>query len=180
MGKGDGIIGTEVIEQITKVAIVAYRSQLEKEKNRYVTETKKLLRAYRMVKRGIEEEVLTQEEQTELRWAFMQDLVEQPPHTGRPPDRRITEIEMERQENRLKLHRIDTAIRLYEEDCQKTDAEENKRRLRVLKAMYIDEEESTLQAIAEAEKINERTVYKDIEVAARMIAVYMYGFGAII
>lgn len=83
--------------------------------------------------------------------------------------------EKKRQENLYCIHCIENAVNLYKEECDKSTSEEGKRRFRELYAMYISENPSTVQEIAEMENISEKTVYKDLGIACSIIAVYLLG-----
>lgn len=70
---------------------------------------------------------------------------------------------------------IETMLSVYKSKCESSPKEEVKRRWRVLDAMYLAEEASTPEVIAEAEHISDRMVYRDIEAAVRDISNLFFG-----
>lgn len=70
---------------------------------------------------------------------------------------------------------IETMLSVYKSKCKSSPKEEVKRRWRVLDAMYLAEEASTPEVIAEAEHISDRMVYRDIEAAVRDISNLFFG-----
>ena len=164
----------------SKEAVKVYREEQKKaEKKRAkeedkVLRTKKLLSGYRRCKKKLQDEVkFTEEEEIELRWKFIEDLMG---NTSISKSERIIEDEeKKRQEELYSIQRIENALRLYEEECNKTPNEERKRRYRILKAVYIDELEKSTQEIAELENVSEKTVYRDIGIACKIMSVYLLG-----
>lgn len=70
---------------------------------------------------------------------------------------------------------IETMLAVYQTKCETSPKDEVKRRWRVLDAMYLAEEASTPEVIAEAEHISDRMVYRDIEAAVRDISNLFFG-----
>ena len=87
----------------------------------------------------------------------------------------IIDQEKKRQENLYCIQSIENAIRLYQEECEKSSSEEGKRRFRELYAMYIADEAKSVKEIAETENISEKIVYRDLGIACKIIAVYLLG-----
>lgn len=162
----------------------AYKVEQEKERKKKakqedkVRQTKKMLSSYRRLKAKLQDddtEEFTEEEKIELRWKFLEDLMGSAKDVVTKTERTVIDTEKKLQEDRYCLHRIETAIKLYEEECNKTSSEEAKRRYREVYAMYIDDVALTVQEIAEIENVSEKTVYKDIGIACSIIAVYLLG-----
>lgn len=70
---------------------------------------------------------------------------------------------------------IETMLAVYQTKCETSPKDEVKRRWRVLNAMYLAEETSTPEDIAEKEHISDRMVYRDIEAAVRDISNLFFG-----
>ena len=87
----------------------------------------------------------------------------------------IIDQEKKRQENLYCIQSIENAIKLYQEECEKSSSEEGKRRFRELYAMYIADEAKNVKEIAETENISEKIVYRDLGIACKIIAVYLLG-----
>lgn len=176
-------------EQINQIAAVAgkeavhtFRSeQVKEEKKRAreenkVKKTKKMLNSYRRIKATLSDEAeFTEEEQVELRWKFIQDLMGSAKETVSKSDRVIQDGEKRRQEDLYCVYRIEKAIEMYREECEKSGSEEAKRRYRELSMMYMEEKTYTVQEISEVEKVSDKTVYKDLGIACGIVAVYLLG-----
>ena len=128
------------------------------------------------MKATLSEEVeFTEDEKIELRWKFVEDLMGSSRAIVSKSEMTVIDSEKKRQENLYCIHCIENAVRLYGEECDKSTSEEGKRRFRELCAMYIDEIPMTVSEIAEMEKVSEKTVYKDLGIACKIIAVYLLG-----
>ena len=150
-------------EQINQIAAIgakegvrAYKEEQKKEERRRkkedskVRKTKKLLSSYRRIKATLSDgEQFTPEEQAELRWKFIEDLMGNTREIAGKSERTIKDTERKR--------------------------EEAKRRYRELSMMYLDEKPYTVQEISEVENISDKTVYKDIGIACGIVAIYLLG-----
>lgn len=176
-------------EQINQIAAIAgkeavhtFRSeQVKAEKRRgreenKVKKTKKMLSSYRRIKATLSDEVeFTEEEQIELRWKFIQDLMGSVKETISKSERAIQDGEKRRQEDLYCIYRIEKATEMYREECERSGSEEAKRRYRELSMMYLDEKAYSVQEISEVEKVSDKTVYKDLGIACGIVAVYLLG-----
>ena len=176
-------------EQINQIAIIASREgvkafkaeQIKTERKRAreddkVRKTKKLLNSYRRIKATLSEnEHFTPDEQAELRWKFIEDLMGSAKEIAGKSERTIKDAERKREEDLYCVFRIEKAVELYQEECEKNGNEEAKRRFRELKMMYLDETFYTVQEIAELESISDKTVHKDIGIACGILAIYLLG-----
>ncbi len=141
-----------------------------------VKKTKKMLSSYRRIKATLSDEAqFTEEEQIELRWKFIQDLMGSVKETVSRSERTIQDAEKRRQEDLYCIYRIEKATEMYREECEKSGSEEAKRRYRELSMMYLDEKAYTVQEISEVEKVSDKTVYKDLGIACGIVAVYLLG-----
>lgn len=176
-------------EQINQIAAIAGKEavntfraeQTKAEKKRAreenkVKKTKKMLSSYRRIKATLSDEAeFTEEEQIELRWKFIQDLMGNVRETVGKSERTIKDAEKRRQEDLYCIYRIEKATEMYREECEKSGSEEAKRRYRELHMMYLDEKAYTVQEISEVEKVSDKTVYKDLGIACGIVAVYLLG-----
>lgn len=176
-------------EQINQIAAIAgkeavhtFRSeQVKAEKKRVreenkVKKTKKMLSSYRRIKATLSDEAeFTEEEQIELRWKFIQDLMGSVRETVSKSERAIQDGEKRRQEDLYCIYRIEKATEMYREECERSGSEEAKRRYRELSMMYLEEKEYTVQEISQVEKVSDKTVYKDLGIACGIVAVYLLG-----
>lgn len=139
-------------------------------------QTKKMLSSYRRIKATLSDEAeFTEEEQIELRWKFIQDLMGNVKDTVSKSERTIKDTEKRRQEDLYCIYRIEKATEMYREECEKSGSEEAKRRYKELSMMYLDEKQYSVQEISEVEKVSDKTVYKDLGIACGIVAVYLLG-----
>ncbi|MEY8422733.1 MerR family transcriptional regulator [Lachnospiraceae bacterium 38-14] len=176
-------------EQINQIAAVAgeeavkrfWAEQVKSDKKRAreenkVKKTKKMLSSYRRIKATLSDEVeFTEEEQIELRWKFIQDLMGNVRETVSRSERTIKDGEKRRQEDLYCIYRIEKATEMYREECEKSGSEEAKRRYRELSMMYLEEKQYSVQEISEVENVSDKTVYKDLGIACGIVAVYLLG-----
>lgn len=176
-------------EQINQIAAVAgeeavkrFRAeQVKSDKKRAreenkVKKTKKMLSSYRRIKATLSDEAeFMEEEQIELRWKFIQDLMGSVRETVSRSERTIKDEEKRRQEDLYCIYRIEKATEMYREECEKSGSEEAKRRYRELSMMYLEEKQYSVQEISEVENVSDKTVYKDLGIACGIVAVYLLG-----
>jgi hypothetical protein len=176
-------------EQISQIAAVgaqegvkAFKEEQRKEERRRkkeedkVRKTKKLLSSYRRIKVTLSDgEQFTPDEQAELRWKFIEDLMGNAKDIVGKSERTIKDAERKREEDLYCAFRIEKAAEMYREECEKSGSEEAKRRYRELKMMYLEEKPYTVQEISQVENISDKTVYKDIGIACGIVAIYLLG-----
>lgn len=180
------VVTQEQINQIADIAgeraVHIYRAeQVKAEKKRSreedkVKKTKKMLSSYRRIKAVLSDETeFTEEEQIELRWKFIQDLMGSAKDAVSKSERAIQNDEKRRQEDLYCIYRIEKAVEMYRKECERSGSEEAKRRYRELSMMYLEDVEHSVQEISTVENVSEKTVYKDIGIACGIIAVYLLG-----
>ena len=176
-------------EQINQIAAVAGKEAVQtfraeqgkaekkraREENK-VKKTKKMLSSYRRIKATLSDEAeFTEEEQIELRWKFIQDLMGSAREAVSKSERVIQDGEKRRQEDLYCIYRIEKATEMYREECERSGSEEAKRRYRELSMMYLEDREYSVQEISQVEKVSDKTVYKDLGIACGIVAVYLLG-----
>ena len=173
--KGEAIfpLTQEQINQIAaigaKEGVRAYKEEQKKEERRRKKEDSK-------VKATLSDgEQFTPEEQAELRWKFIEDLMGNTREIAGKSERTIKDTERKREEDLYCVFRIEKATEMYREEGEKSGSEEAKRRYRELSMMYLDEKPYTVQEISEVENISDKTVYKDIGIACGIVAIYLLG-----
>lgn len=75
----------------------------------------------------------------------------------------------------IMLNHINSMLEVYEIICEKSGVPENKRRYRILKALYIDDDPKSVDEIAEEETIDRSTVYRDIKKAIQVLSNLIFG-----
>lgn len=180
------VLTQEQINQIAaiagKEAVQTFRAEqakVEKKRAREenkVNKTKKMLSSYRRIKATLSAEArFTEEEQIELRWKFIQDLMGNARETVSKSERIIQNGEKRRQEDLYYVHHIEKAIDMYREECEKSGNEEAKRRCRELSMMYLADKQYTIQEISQIENVSDKTIYKDLGIACAIVSVYLLG-----
>lgn len=176
-------------EQISQIAAVgaqegvkAFKEEQRKEERKRkkeedkVRKTKKLLSSYRRIKATLSDgEQFTPDEQAELRWKFIEDLMGNAKDIVGKSERTIKDAERKREEDLYCAFRIEKAVEMYREECEKSGSKDAKRRYRELKMMYLEEKPYTAQEISRVENISDKTVYKDIGIACGIVAIYLLG-----
>lgn len=169
-----------IAEIASNAAIEYYKDEQEKADKRrkyeLIENVKRMLKAYRGIKNEIEDQKeFTEEEKSEYRWKFIQDLMGNSKSYVSKSERIIQDEEKRRQENLYTLYRIENAMRLYKKECEMSSVEENKRRYREVYALHMADDCMTIQELAEKENVCEKTVKRDLATAYKMIAFYIYG-----
>ena len=142
-------------------------------KNDPVQAAKRMLSSYRRLKIAQQEDVrFSEAEGLELRWHYLIDLM------GAPDRQIITEDaayarEKKLQYNQYKIQQIESAVAMYQKECENSGNEEALRRYRIVEKTYMTEQAFTAQEIADAENISVKTVYYDLGIAHKIIAVYL-------
>lgn len=170
------IAAREAAKEAAKMYREEQRKSEKREKNNTdkVKRTKKLLSDYRRLKREIpESEEFSIEEKVEKRWAFIRDLMGSA--YMKKPESIVEDEEKRRAENMYYIERIEKAVETYRQECEVSRKPEAMRCFREVYGYYIGEEEKTVAQIAEEENVSEKTVYKDIGNACKIISVYLLG-----
>ncbi|MCL1999300.1 MAG: HTH domain-containing protein [Turicibacter sp.] len=77
--------------------------------------------------------------------------------------------------SRMLLDHIDNMLDVYRWTCETSDKPEDERRERIIYARYIADKPQTIEEIAQAENIDTRTVYRDIDAACEVLTVLFFG-----
>lgn len=171
-----GRIAEIAAREASKVYREEQKKSEKKERNSAdkVKRTKKLLSDYRRLKREIpESDEFSIAEKVEKRWAFIRDLMGSA--YAKKPESIIENEEKRRAENMYYIERIEKAVETYRQECEVSRKPEAMRCFREVYGYYMDEEEKTVAQIAKEECVSEKTVYKDIGNACKIISVYLLG-----
>lgn len=168
------IAGKEAVKAFRKEQTKAEKKH-KREENK-VRRTKNMLRSYRRIKATLSDEAeFTEEEQIELRWKFIQDLMGNANEIIGKSERVIKDTEKRRREDMYCIYRIDRAVEMYRKECEESGNVEAKRRYRELCMMYLEEKPHDVQEIAAIEQVSDKTVYKDLGIACGIVTVYLLG-----
>lgn len=170
----------EFAEMVANACAGVLRKEREKMSWKAVREreAKERLKSYRRLKKKYSDDAAppSEDEQAELRWKCLEDLIGKPDSFLDKTIQSIGNRERIIRQTEYSLWQVETAMRLYAQECERFGTDEDKRRYRVICSMYIDPNRKSVEQIAEEECINTRTVYKDIDAACAILAVYMFGF----
>ncbi|MCL2856187.1 MAG: hypothetical protein FWE19_00485 [Oscillospiraceae bacterium] len=70
---------------------------------------------------------------------------------------------------------IDEMLKIYRVMCETSKKPEDIRRFRIIRALYIEDEEMSIQALSEQESVDIRTVYRDRDIALERLAALFFG-----
>ena len=168
-----------VIEQTAQEAVQAAMNavrEAERKKARQSDPAKvaqRMLTEYRRLKIAQNEDIrISEAEGLEMRWKYLEDLMGTPDHTM-VAETTMYVREKKLQYNQYKIQRIEAAVDMYRRECENSGNEEDMRRWRTVRMRHMDEPVKTVWEIAQTEHISDKTVYKDLGMAYRVIAVYL-------
>lgn len=178
---GEHISTEDLLQEATRIGVRVAMETIQKEKDKAAQEKKKrrlqntrlLLKHYRTMKAGCMNSVFNAAQTLK----HIDDLDIQA-LMARLDDEHFRVESTFRTAGRtyILIQHIDKTIELYGDLCVKSQREENERRCRIVKAMYIDgDTAANVDDIAASEHIEPRTVYKDITAAVDTLSVLLYG-----
>ncbi len=91
----------------------------------------------------------------------------------------VQAIKRSRQRTVAMVEFIKRMIGAYRIMCERSPAPEDMRRYRVIEALYITDEISTVEKLAERHNVDTSTVYKDVNSACKVLSVLMFGIDGI-
>lgn len=80
---------------------------------------------------------------------------------------------------RIIIEHVRLMLEFYRLYCERSARVEEKRRYRVVKRMFLDEEKMTAQDVAELECVDVSTVYKDVNAACEKLTALIFGVDGI-
>lgn len=157
-----------------KIAERERRKLKRQQQDRRYHDTKLLIRKYRQLNAYYQNAVFDEEDAE----AVDEDFAEIMRGFGYPhADETLTADSIRRNYlvSRIIMAHVNTMLAVYGTMCQNTNRAEDKRRWRVLHALYLADEPSTAEQIADREGIERRTVYRDIDACLSDLAVMFFG-----
>lgn len=174
----------DIIKIAAEIGAKVALDTLEEERQRSLSDrhkrklrnTKLLLRNFRMFKLHSDNAVSELQEIDEEDYQVFEEMM-----SNRMTDSNLFVESIKKSVARTKIivEHVSEMVDLYGVYCQQSPKPEDIRRFRVLKAMYIDDKNLTAYQIAEQEDIDERTVYKDINIAAKKLSALIFGIDGI-
>jgi hypothetical protein len=139
--------------------------------DRRLYNTKLLLRNYRMLNAYVANAVYEESDDDENAIDILDMMCE---HAWKD-DVCINSIKKSVMRTQIIMKHINGMLEIYDVLCKRSQKTEDQRRWRVLNAMYISEENSTAEEIAQSEGIDTRTVYKDLSYATEKMTALLFG-----
>lgn len=162
-------------EVASKTALEIYVKQKEKEKktriDRRIRDTKRLMRNYREIKIHAGNAISSLSEIATEDYEFFLSLMER----GEKEKIDVEAIVRSKARSAIMLTHIDAMLQAYEIICYNSNKPEDRRRYRVLDAMYLSDNPLSASEIAETENIDVRTVYKDLDLACERLSALLFG-----
>ncbi|MBY0054119.1 HTH domain-containing protein [Brevibacillus agri] len=166
-------LSPKMLEEITRIAVQAALDFQEKEKQKQqkakkdwrLRNTKLLLKHYRsFVKHseGVKEKLSVLESAEAIEDLYTDELA-------------IESIKRSKQRTLAMVQFIQRMMNVYKMMCDTSGQQEDTRRYQIIYEMYIAEEKRTAEELAECHKIDTRTVYRDVNEAAKTLSVLIFG-----
>lgn len=175
---GDVVKLADIMELAKEVAktTVEKMNELEAQRREMYSPqkaAKKMLSEYRRLKKVADSEIQpTKEEALSLQWQYLRELM------GNPEEKMYAENvayiqERKLQYNRYKVKKVERAFELYKQECEEIGTDEAMRRYRIIKSLYFENERVSVNEIADREHVTDKSIYKDIISAYKVMAVYL-------
>lgn len=84
-------------------------------------------------------------------------------------------IRQSRERTIIILRHIDEMLEVYRIFCERSDKDEDLRRYRAIRGVYVDDDKMTVEEIAESEGVETRTIYRDIREAVKTLSALFFG-----
>lgn len=166
----------ELKREIVELTIETYRKEAEKQRearrDRRLHNTKMLMEKYRGFVIHSQSAVYeaTQVDEDE----HFNDLLELMDSGGRGFS--VESVRESAARTRIMVQHIQRMLEFYEFCCNRSKKPEDARRLRVIKALYIDDDKKTPEELAKMECVDVRTIYRDNQAALNELSALLFGY----
>lgn len=169
-----------ICEIASKAGVEAYKeeqvkSQKEREK-KVKNSAKTLVMNYRRFKDMCENSVYDAGTSNEME---IKEIIELMSGKFRNHEFEIMSIKEKVARTKMIMEHVDAMLMIYKNSCYRSADPNERRRWRVINAMYLSGENLTAQEVADAENIDLTTVYRDCNNAYRKLAVLFFGIDGI-
>ena len=172
-------VGADVGAKAAVKAVERERKKFrDQQYDRRYHNTKLLLQNYRNLNEHFKNAVFEIEQAEEYDETFI-DIMEIMTSKGYADDLYVESIKKSTVRTKIIMTHVNRMLEVYGIMCERSSRVDDKRHYRILKAMYIDEERTPAQVIADRENIDKRTVYKDIDAAVSCLTTLFYGISGI-
>ena len=176
MAKEKEALTPELKKEIVELVIETYQKEQEKAKkavmDRKLYNTRLLLTNYRGLAANCESAIYEASQCEEDVYDILETLM-----SGRSTETtlRVESIRQSAAKTKVMIEHINKALEDYETYCLRSNKEEEMRRCRIIKALYVMPEAETAEEIAAHESIDISTVYKDVKAATRRLTPRIFG-----
>lgn len=183
----DKLSSREIVQLAAEAGAKAAMETLEKERqrdrrdmaDRRLRNTKLLLRNYRIFRDHAKNAVFTIDD-----LISPEEIIADLMMPGRDSTAFVESIKLSAARTATIVKHIELMMQLFQNFCFALGSDEDQRRWRIVNELYIrelapGERPATIQALAKQENVVERTIYKDIDIAAERIAAYMFGIDGV-
>ena len=164
----------ELMKEIVGYTVETHNEEIEKERkrqyNKKLRNTKLLLKNYRQIVNHSKNAIF---EAAQIEDEVFSDVLEAMGSSG--GEYYIKSIRASAIRTRLMIEHINAMLEIYRKYCEQSDSVEDIRRLKVIDGLYIKEPAQTAKQIAEAENVDIRTIYRDVNIAIEKITFLLFG-----
>lgn len=180
----------ELIQRAAMAGIGAFRKEQAKaiqsrEKVRD-NKVKSLLENYKRFKQSLEDydEPMSIDEKTEIRYAFIQDLMGDGSHLMTRTEEKLSAREEARKRTAYEVRTIEEGLSRYYQEVCSSPKEEDMRRYNIMTLFYFGSDVDTdipanvrwtVEQIAEEVNLSPQAVYKDLSYARKALGAYLFG-----
>jgi len=176
MGEKKTQLAPELKREIVELTVETYRKEEEKQRearrDRRLHNTKMLMEKYRGFvihsQSAVYEAAQVDEDEQ------FSDLMELMDSGGKGLS--VESVRESAARTRIMVQHIQRMLEFYEFCCKRSKKPEDARRLRVVKALYIDEDKMTPEELAEKECVDIRTIYRDNQSALSELSALLFGY----
>ena len=165
----------EIAKEAAREAVNEFCKEQEKQRQANSPEqaAKKMLSEYKKLKKVANAELQpTRDEALSLQWEYLTELMGNPDNKLYAEDKAYI-VEKKMQYNKYKVGKIEKAVEFFKQDCESSKSESVERQYRIIKYLYFSNENYTVKDIAEKENMTDKTIYRDLGLAYRSIAMYL-------
>lgn len=87
----------------------------------------------------------------------------------------VDSIKQSSKKTRIIMRHVNKMLEEYETMCKESSRPDDLRHWRVIKALYLSPTRTAAMEVAEAERIDKRTVYKDVDAAVEDLTMLLFG-----
>lgn len=160
---------------------------VEQERKRYkqaryerqLHDTKLLLQHYRALNRHYKKAVFREENEPQGEDLTFLEVMELMDRRSYGDDIFVKSISDSARTTAVIMRHVNTMLAQYKKMCNTSKRQDDGRRWRVIERLYLLPVRDTAKEVAEAENIDKRTVYKDVDAAVAELTMLLFGAPAI-